>query len=87
MPNVVKPIIIERNGVDLAEPTEISVSNDLIQALGVAYAGSASYKTEKVGGVIVETIPNFTEAASYLTNGDLDFIETDARSVHARAIK
>lgn len=73
--SVVKPIIIERDGVDLSEPNEINPTSDMIQTLGVAFKGLATYSYQLIGGVITEIMPTYTEVVTYLANGDVNYIE------------
>ena len=74
MVDITKPSILQRNSIEFDMPVEANSSSDYLGIKGIAFEGNASYVIEKIGGVIKNTIPNYSLKNIY-SNDDISSIE------------
>lgn len=56
-------------------PRQVEAAADRLIAKGIVFEGDTSSVTEKIGGLILDTIPDSSYRPSYLANGEIDYIE------------
>jgi hypothetical protein len=79
MVDKVKPLKIENPATGGTNtdpfPTETSPTQDYIAAKGFAFENSDSFLLDKIGRMISGQMPDTWQQATYLANGDLDYLE------------
>ena len=68
MVDIVKASVLQRNSTELGWDTELKLDSDFLSSKGFSFEGIETYLMEKIGGVIKNTIPNFSFKMTYSSN-------------------
>lgn len=86
----VRPLVAERDGIDLDVSEEIVQAEDMVQCHGLAFDGDLTHVIERIAGIIKCTIPDFSTKSTYSGDDDItayEIFNTNTQVVANRLVR